>query len=82
MSVRPRSTNTGTITNSSKRKVIYKELTGYTAFDVISPTPPNARTISSFAKGDRGSSRLAGTPGLPNRQGVCEVDRSQVVRIG
>lgn len=28
----------------------YEEFTGYTAFDVISPAPPNARRISSFVK--------------------------------
>lgn len=28
----------------------YEEFTGYTAFDVISPTPANARRISSFIK--------------------------------
>jgi hypothetical protein len=40
--------------NATKGKRVYlfgyEEFTGYTAFDVISPTPPNARKISSFVK--------------------------------
>ena len=40
--------------NDAKGKRVYlfgyEEFTGYTAFDVISPTPPNARKISSFVE--------------------------------
>lgn len=46
----------------------YEELTGYTAFDVISPTPPNARRILSFVKA------IEDHLGLPVRR-VCIIGK-------
>jgi len=46
----------------------YEEFTGYTAFDVISPAPPNARRISSFVKA------IEDHLGLPVRQ-VCLIGK-------